>query len=172
MSFHEERCVTPRLGRPSIQRGRACSFSRLVIFVLQRAFAVGPESLWEPQSIRGSKIRVQPLFRSCGSEDHLSRKCDLARCPQRSPPLWDMARKQPAISKMTQGAAARGGQPDWSGGSPLACTCEELKATIQEHRMNDPVLRHASTMKSTPNDEDNRQVPGVEFQEIPRQYGM
>ena len=156
MSFHEERCVTPRLGRPSIQRGRACSFSRLVIFVLQRAFAVGPENLWEPQSIRGSKIRVQPLFRSCGSEA----------------PLWDMARKQPAISKMTQGAAARGVQPDWSGGSPLACTCEELKATIQEHRMNDPVLRHASTMKSTPVDEDNRQVPGVEFQEIPRQYGM
>ena len=62
----------------------------------------------------------------------------------------EMACKQPAISKMTKtelleecnrlGLVVH-----------RAWTCEELKATIMEHRMNDPTIQQASVMKSVGN---------------------
>ena len=92
-------------------------------------------------------VRVRTPSRCFGSGDLLSRKCELAWTPQFLCTRRDMACKQPAISKMNKTQLLeecnRLGlvvHRTW--------TCEELKATIMEHRMNDPVLKQASAMKS------------------------
>ncbi|CAE7780747.1 RE1 [Symbiodinium sp. CCMP2592] len=108
----------------------------------------GQESRLRPQSISGSAIVMKAPSRCSGLAEPLSRKCDLARRPFPRRLRSEMAcSKPPAISKMTKvellSECNRVGlvvHRNW--------TCEEIKATIMEHRMNDPQQQQASVMKS------------------------
>ena len=142
-----EHFVIRPCGRPSIQCRRACFYKPSVIFASVKASVVEPENPWRRQLISGSEIMMRCHFRCFGLEDHLSRKCDLAQLPPRLRLLSEMACQQPAISKMNKAQLLeecnRLGlvvHHKW--------TCEELKATIMEHRMNDPTAQRESALKS------------------------
>ncbi|CAE7361897.1 RE2 [Symbiodinium sp. CCMP2592] len=148
----------PEHGAEKLVVGETCTSgsSQYMAFALSRVDAVRfspneftmSESRLRPQSISGSAIVMKVLFRCSGLAELLSRKCDLARRPFPRRLRSEMAcSKPPAISKMTKAELLsecnRVGlvvHRNW--------TCEEIKATIMEHRMNDPNQQQATVMKS------------------------
>ena len=95
-------------------------------------------------------IKPRTPFRCCGSEDQLSRNGEVAPQPKHHVPSLQHGMEAASHFEDVEDRAPLRGHPPRTSGTSLL-DVEEIKATIMEHRMNDPVYQQAATMKSVTN---------------------